>query len=75
MRQALDAASDEDLRRRDVAAFGDDTLATKGEIFAHILLHERGHHGDVATLLSSLGVTPPDIDYMTYLWFQQRKKK
>jgi uncharacterized damage-inducible protein DinB len=73
MRRALDAASDEDLQRRDVVAFADGTLATKAEIFAHILLHERGHHGDVSTLLSALGVTPPGIDYTTYVWFKQRE--
>jgi uncharacterized damage-inducible protein DinB len=40
---------------------------------AHILLHERGHHGDVSTLLSALGAPVPGIDYMTYVFFRNRK--
>jgi uncharacterized damage-inducible protein DinB len=47
---------------------------TRGEIIAHILLHERGHHGDVSTLLSALGAETPGIDYMTYVFFRNRKK-
>jgi len=43
------------------------------EILAHILLHERGHHGDITTLLARLGATPPSIDYLTYVFFKQRK--
>lgn len=75
MRRALDAASDDDLQRRDVQAFPDGTLGTKAEIFAHILLHERGHHGDISTLLAGLGQTPPGVDYLTYVWFKNREVK
>jgi uncharacterized damage-inducible protein DinB len=43
------------------------------DILGHILLHERGHHGDVTTMLSQLGATPPSVDYLTYVFFKQRK--
>jgi uncharacterized damage-inducible protein DinB len=37
------------------------------DIIAHILLHERGHHGDISTLLSGLGVTHPQTDYLVFV--------
>ena len=46
--------------------------ASPADIIAHILLHERGHHGDVSTLLAALGAEPPSIDYLAYMFFQQR---
>ena len=45
------------------------------DIIAHILLHERGHHGDVTTLLSQLGATPPPVDYLVYRFFKQRQRR
>jgi uncharacterized damage-inducible protein DinB len=44
------------------------------DIVAHVLLHERGHHGDVTTLLSQLGATPPALDYLVYAFFKQRRR-
>jgi uncharacterized damage-inducible protein DinB len=38
------------------------------EVVAHILLHERGHHGDISTLLSALGVPPPKVDYLVFVF-------
>jgi uncharacterized damage-inducible protein DinB len=52
---------------------GGEPEMTPADIIAHILLHERGHHGDVSTLLQSAGVTLPGIDYMTYVFFKKRK--
>jgi uncharacterized damage-inducible protein DinB len=75
LKQVLGSLTDDDLQRRDEVGFSDGTLVTKGEVLAHILLHERGHHGDVSTLLSALGVTPPPIDYMTYVFFKQRQSQ
>jgi hypothetical protein len=33
------------------------------DIFAHTLLHERQHHGDVHTLLYQLGIEVPIVEY------------
>jgi uncharacterized damage-inducible protein DinB len=44
------------------------------DIIAHILLHERGHHGDVTTLLSALGADVPMSDYLVYAWFRDRQR-
>ena len=52
---------------------GGEPEMTPADIIAHILLHERGHHGDVSTLFHALGVTLPPIDYMTYVFFRNRK--
>jgi uncharacterized damage-inducible protein DinB len=42
-------------------------------VAAHILLHERGHHGDVTTLLHALGGQPPNVDYLVYAFFRSRR--
>jgi uncharacterized damage-inducible protein DinB len=52
---------------------GGEPELTPADIIAHILLHERGHHGDVSTLFSAVGAPLPDIDYMTYVFFRNRK--
>jgi uncharacterized damage-inducible protein DinB len=71
----IQRASDADLGERIHSIVrGQPAEMTRGEIIAHILLHERGHHGDVSTLLSALGAEPPGIDYMTYVFFRNRKK-
>jgi uncharacterized damage-inducible protein DinB len=77
LRRAIDDASDEDLAARTEPVFEGTpakTNVTAGEIIAHILLHERGHHGDVSTLLSQLGAQPPPIDYLTYVFFRERAR-
>jgi uncharacterized damage-inducible protein DinB len=53
---------------------GGEPEMTPADIIVHILLHERGHHGDVSTLFSALGVQLPPIDYMTYVFFRNRKR-
>jgi uncharacterized damage-inducible protein DinB len=52
-----------------------ETRASVADVIAHILLHERGHHGDVTTLLHTLGATPPSVDYLVYLYFKQRRQR
>jgi uncharacterized damage-inducible protein DinB len=42
-------------------------------VAAHILLHERGHHGDVTTLLHAHGAQPPPVDYLVYAFFRSRR--
>jgi uncharacterized damage-inducible protein DinB len=73
--EIIDGASQSAVDERIISIVpGGPPEMTRGEIIAHILLHERGHHGDVSTLLSLLGAEPPNIDYMTYVFFRNRKK-
>jgi len=53
----LDAWTDaelSELRLMDVD--GDPIRYSRGELITHLLLHERGHHGDVTTLFWQLGL-------------------
>lgn len=60
----LGSLSDEELRsRRDMNVDGDTMLYSPAEIFVHVLLHERQHHGDLNTLLYQLGVDVPVVEY------------
>jgi uncharacterized damage-inducible protein DinB len=52
-----------------------ETRTSTAEILAHILLHERGHHGDVSTLIAQLGGTPPPVDYLTFLFFERNQRR
>lgn len=40
---------------------------SRAELMAHLLLHERGHHGDVTTLFYQLGLEVPTIEYRFHL--------
>src|SRR6266480_601701 len=52
----LEAWSDADLRQRhQVDVDGELLPYSRGELVIHLLLHERGHHGDVTTLFWQLG--------------------
>ena len=42
---------------------GEPILYSPGEILAHVMLHERQHHGDLNTLLYQLGVDIPIVEY------------
>jgi uncharacterized damage-inducible protein DinB len=42
--------------------------ASPRDIVAHILLHERAHHGDVSTLFSALDLTLPPSDYLVFVF-------
>jgi uncharacterized damage-inducible protein DinB len=75
LRDIIERSTDAALQERTLSIVpGEPPEMTHGEIIAHILLHERGHHGDVSTLLSALGAESPGIDYMTYVFFRNRKK-
>lgn len=51
LRQLLDTWSEDELAlRRDVDVDGEVIRYSPGELVIHLLLHERGHHGDVTTL-------------------------
>jgi uncharacterized damage-inducible protein DinB len=51
------------------------TLVSVSDVLTHILMHERGHHGDVTTALSQLGATIPPMDYLVYEWFRQQRTR
>ena len=76
MRAVLGAATDGDLAApTELMSPGTaaEWRATPGQVLAHILLHERGHHGDITTLIAALGGTPAASDYLVYRFFEQRK--
>ncbi|MGB2695447.1 MAG: DinB family protein [Dehalococcoidia bacterium] len=49
-------------------------LMSIADVLAHVLLHERGHNGDVTTLLFQLGAEPPMTDYGVYLYVKRRRE-
>lgn len=56
LRSHLEAWTDADLLElHEVDVDGDAIRYSRGELITHLLLHERGHHGDVTTLLWQLG--------------------
>jgi uncharacterized damage-inducible protein DinB len=48
------------------AGYGPERMRHR-DILANILLHERGHHGDLTTLLYQLGVPAPLVDYRFFI--------
>ncbi len=64
----LDSLPDEELLKvQDFDIDGDDVRYSYGELLTHLLLHERGHHGDVTTLFYQLGMEVPVIEYRFHL--------
>ena len=63
-REYLDSLSDyELLTLREMNIDGETLVYSPADIFAHTLLHERQHHGDVHTLLYQLGIEVPIVEY------------
>jgi len=63
-REYLDSLGDgELLTPREMNVDGETLLYSPADIFVHVLLHERQHHGDVSTLLYQLGVEAPIVEY------------
>jgi uncharacterized damage-inducible protein DinB len=63
-REYLDSLGEgELLTPREMNVDGETLLYSPADIFVHVLLHERQHHGDVNTLLYQLGVEPPIVEY------------
>lgn len=59
LRQWLETCSDAELaEQHDVNVDGDVLRYSRGELALHLLLHERGHNGDVTTLFWQLGIEP-----------------
>ena len=46
--------------------FGPEDMS-RGDILTNLLLHERGHHGDISTLFHQLGVKGYLLDYRFFV--------
>ena len=78
LRRALDGTNDASLADRTLPMWEDTPAAydvSLADVLIHILLHERGHHGDISTLFSQLGAEPPNVDYLVYGWFKNRRQR
>jgi uncharacterized damage-inducible protein DinB len=74
-RARLDVSDDELLMVRDVNVDGEMLPYSRGELLTHLLLHERGHHGDVSTLFYQLGIEPDmRVEYRFHLLAQRGHK-
>lgn len=63
-REYLDSLDDGELSAPREMNVDDETrVYSPADIFAHVFLHERQHHGDLNTLLYQLGVEPPIVEY------------
>ncbi|HEV8574591.1 MAG TPA: DinB family protein [Dehalococcoidia bacterium] len=63
-REYLDSLDDSELTSpREMNIDGDSMMYSPADIFTHVLLHERQHHGDLNTLLYQLGIEPPIVEY------------
>ena len=64
VRAYLDSLGDDELLRpREMNVDGEPLVYRPAEIFAHAMLHERQHHGDVNTLLYQLGIEIPIVEF------------
>lgn len=64
----LESLSDEDLMKaQDFDIDGNTIRYSYAELLTHLLLHERGHHGDVTTLFYQLGLETPMLEYRFHL--------
>ena len=63
-REFIDSLSDDVLMSpREMNIDGEPMRYSPADIFVHVLLHEREHHGDLNTLLYQLGVEPLIVEY------------
>jgi uncharacterized damage-inducible protein DinB len=63
-RDYLDSLGDEELLTpREMNVDGEMLRYSPADIFAHAMLHERQHHGDVNTLLYQHGIEVPIVEY------------
>ena len=77
LRRLIDETSDDDLYKQADPTWDDwrpSMQVSIADVLTHILLHERGHHGDITTMLSALGQDAPSTEYLTYNFFKQRSQ-
>src|SRR5436190_4875989 len=69
LQSPLDGWTDAELRERHaVDVDGEPVQYSPAELITHLLLHERGHHGDVTTLLWQLGLdSETPLEYRFHL--------
>jgi uncharacterized damage-inducible protein DinB len=69
LRNALESWSDRELAVvHEVNVDGDAVRYSRAELVLHLLLHERGHHGDVTTLFWQLGIgADTSLEYRFHL--------
>ncbi len=71
-RTALDV-DDAELYRKRAFDFGEGPESlSRADVLANLVIHERGHHGDISTLLYQLGIKAPVVDYRYFLSFPER---
>ncbi len=64
MREYLDTLGEDELvTPREMDVDGEMLRYSPADIFAHAMLHERQHHGDLNTLLYQLGIQVPIVEY------------
>jgi uncharacterized damage-inducible protein DinB len=64
----LGSLSDEELVKvQEFDIDGNMIRYSYAELLTHLLLHERGHHGDVNTLFYQLGLETPMLEYRFHL--------
>jgi uncharacterized damage-inducible protein DinB len=60
----LESLGDDELTApREMNVDGETLFYSPADIFVHVLLHERQHHGDLNTLLYQLGIEVPIVEY------------
>ena len=63
-RDYLDSLDEEELSTpREMNVDGETLRYSSADIFVHVFLHERQHHGDVNTLLYQHGIEVPIVEY------------
>jgi uncharacterized damage-inducible protein DinB len=69
LQSRIDDWTDADLREQhEVDVDGELIRYSRGELITHLLLHERGHHGDVTTLFWQLGLdSETPLEYRFHL--------
>jgi len=72
-RGKLTALNDEELHSDiEVMVYGERLKYTPVELLGNLVLHERGHHGDVNTLLYQLDL--PELGVPDYRWLVNEKR-
>jgi uncharacterized damage-inducible protein DinB len=72
-REKLAALSDDELQSDiEVTVYRERLKYTPAELLGNLVLHERGHHGDVNTLLYQLGL--PEQGVPDYRWFVNHRR-
>lgn len=62
-RKALAVSDDELFTKRGWNLMKEPEQLSRADILTNLLLHERGHHGDISTLFYQAGLTGVTVDY------------